>query len=131
MPIKIGDSAVSEIVGAVLLLAIAIAVFSVIYMNVLSDDGPDPDIYSTIVGKVEGTGDSTDAIDVVFEHRRGEGIDINSKLSLLLEGKYPIQTTVANLLDSNSKTNGMWDIGEKLIYKFPNFLWMIFRLEVL
>ena len=52
-----------------LLLSIVIVTFSVFYINVLSDEGPEPDIYSTIVGKVEGIGDSTDAIDVVFEHR--------------------------------------------------------------
>jgi len=126
MKIKIDDSAVSEVIGAIFLLAIAVSVFAVIYMNVLSDTGPDPDIYSTIVGKVEGTGDSTDAIDVAFEHRRGEGININSRVSLLLEGIHSIQTTVANLLDSTSKNDGIWNIGEKLIYKpdpelIPNF----------
>ena len=61
------DKAVSEIVGTILLLAIAICVFSVVYMNVLSEDGPNPETYATIVGKME-TGYA------IFEHRRGEGI---------------------------------------------------------
>jgi len=71
------DTAVSEIVGAIVLLAIAIAVFSVIYMNVLSDEGPDPNAYATVIGKMENG-------HPIFEHQRGEGIDFNSKVNLIM-----------------------------------------------
>jgi hypothetical protein len=111
MFIKLGSNAVSEIVGTILLLVIAISVFSVIYMNVLSEDGPSPETYATIIGRVETTGDA------IFEHRRGEGIHIDSIVYMLYAGKFPITTTVADLLDSSGKENGMWDIGEQLIYK--------------
>jgi len=104
------DTAVSEIVGAVLLLAIAIAVFSVIYMNVLSDDGPNPESHATIVGKME-TGNA------IFEHRRGEGISTDSKVILVPRGSEEdkIVRTVAELLDpATSNGDNIWDIGERL-----------------
>ena len=111
MSIKLGSNAVSEIVGTILLLVIAISVFSVVYMNVLSEDGPNSETYATIIGRVEITGDT------IFEHRRGEGINIDSIVYLLFEGKFENITTVADGLDSSGKENGMWDIGEQLIYK--------------
>ena len=76
----INDEAVTEIIGTALLIAIAISVFSIYYLDVLSDPGPRPEAYLTIVGKLESG-------NVVFEHRRGEGININSRILLLLRLK--------------------------------------------
>jgi hypothetical protein len=116
------NTAVAEILSSVLLLAIAVSVFSVLYINVISDDGPVPGSYSTIIGRVEETTGET-----IFEHRRGEGISLDSKVSLLLEGIYPVETTVGDLLDSSGKDNDMWDIGEQLVYKpDPNLFPLIF-----
>ena len=91
---KMGDTAVSEIVGAIFLLAVAISVFSVVYMNVLSDDGPNPESHATIVGKME-------IGNAIFEHRRGEGISTDSKVIIVPRGceEDKIVRTVAELLD--------------------------------
>ena len=43
----------SEIVGAILLLAIVIASFSAIYVQVLSAPGPGEEIYNTVIGYME------------------------------------------------------------------------------
>lgn len=110
--IKLGDRAVAEIVGSILLLAIAVAVFSVIYMQVLSDEGPSPETHVTIVGKLEGN-------NLVFEHRRGEGIDIDSIISLYFEGNLLFSGKISNLLDNSSLQNGIWDIGERIVYTPP------------
>ena len=106
---NLGDLAVSEIVGAIFLLAIAITIFSVVLINVLSDEGPSPNLYSTIIGKAENG-------EVIFENQRGEGININSKISLLFEGNLLYEGPISQLLDYNSNENGIWDIGERLIY---------------
>jgi hypothetical protein len=111
LKIKMGNSGSAEIVGAILLLAMAVAAFSVIYMNVLSDDGPSPESYATIAGKME-------LGEAIFEHRRGEGIDINS-IVRILKGNFEEEWTVAQLLDwSASNGDNIWDIGERLVY--PN-----------
>jgi len=107
------DTAVSEIVGAVLLLAIAIAVFSVIYMNVLSDEGPNPETFATIVGKIE-------AEDLVFEHRSGETLDLDSKVILTVGGERQPPKTLSELLDQSSQQDGVWNIGERLVWSLQN-----------
>ena len=110
--IKINNKAVSEILGSVLLIAIAVSAFTIVYLNVLSDQGPSPETHVTIVGKMESE-------NVVFEHRRGEGIDIDSKISLYFEGNLLFHGKVTDLLNSASLENDMWDIGERLVYSPP------------
>jgi hypothetical protein len=110
--IKINNKAISEILGGMLLIAIAVSAFAIIYFNVLSDQGPSPETHVTIVGKMESE-------NVVFEHRQGEGIDIDSKISLYFEGNLLFHGKVADLLNSASLENDMWDIGERLVYSPP------------
>jgi len=110
MLIKMGDTAVSEIIGAVLLLAIAISIFSVVYMNVLSDDGPNPESHVTIVGKLEND-------DIIFEHRRGEDLGMNTNILLSIGGRdFNMKIGDSALLDGYSKNDGFWNIGERLVY---------------
>jgi len=108
---KIDDTAVVEIVGSVLLLSMAVAAFSVIYMNVLSDDGPDMDSYLTVSGGLVSA-------DVVFEHERGEEVPLESPVNLYLGGIDKITTTVGDLLSYNHNyiQDGRWNIGEQLVY---------------
>ena len=110
---KRGDTAVSEIVGAIFLLAIAISVFSVIYMNVLSDEGPNPETFATIVGKIE-------AEDLVFEHRSGETLDLDSKVILTVGGERQPPKTLSELLDQSSRRDGVWNIGERIVWPLQN-----------
>ncbi len=115
MLIKMGNTAVSEIIGAFLLLAIAISIFSVVYMNVLSDEGPEPTAYVTIVGKLEND-------DIIFEHRRGESLGLETELLLSIGGKqYNFKVGDGTLLNPEDETDGVWNIGERLIYSGFNF----------
>ena len=106
------NHAVSEIVGAFVLLAMAVAVFSVIYINVLSDDGPSPVIYATVIGKLEGPENNPV---VIFEHSGGEKIDADSKMWITIANSDVIETTVGDLL-IDSYDIGYWNIGETLVY---------------
>ena len=112
MKIKMGDSAVSEIIGSILLLAMAICVFSVVYMNVLSDEGPEPGAYVTIVGKLEND-------DIIFEHRRGEDLGPDTEVVLNIAGlygdSYHMTVNDGSLIDYMRATDG-WNIGERLVY---------------
>jgi len=116
MLIKMGNSAVSEIVGAVLLLAIAISIFSVIYMNVLSDDGPNPKSHVTIVGKLENN--PVEFFDIVFEHKRGESLGSDTEVVITTAGSYG--NTTHYHINDGFLINPMrlidgWNIGEKLV----------------
>jgi hypothetical protein len=117
MRIKIGDFASSEIIGAIVLLAIAISVFSVVYINVLSDNGPYPNAYVTIVGKVEKN--PVEFFDVVFEHRRGESLGLDTKVILNIGGfygdNYHMTVNDESLIDPQKTIDG-WNIGERLVY---------------
>jgi hypothetical protein len=103
--IKMGNYAVAEIVGAILLLAIAVSMFAFIYINVLSDEGPGPESFSTIVGKMEDE-------NVLFEHRRGETIDKDSKIILEIAG----QTSDAFTFFINNA----WNIGNRQSIPFED-----------
>ena len=110
MKTKMGASAASEIVSMIVLLIIAISVFSILYINVLSDDGSDPDVYVTIIGKIESG-------KIVFEHRRGESLDLDTQVMLNVDGQVQEPLTVEDLLDTDLKSDGFWNIGEQLTYQ--------------
>jgi len=108
------NRAVTEIIGSILLIAIAISVFSLIYLYVLSDSGPSPEAYVNIVGKLESG-------DVVFENRRGESLGLDTQLILLLGGrKYDMTIDENSLLSDEDKNDGYWNIGERLVYSGMN-----------
>jgi hypothetical protein len=105
---KRGDKAVSEIVGTILLLAISICVFSVVYLNVLSEDGPNPETYATIVGKMEPEGYIFNT--VAFENRRGETLGPDTEIILTIYGEQKPPKKISDF----TYLNGDWNIGEKI-----------------
>lgn len=102
------DTAVSEIIGTVLLLAVSVALFSLIYMTVLSNVDETGAPSTNIVGYVENN-------NIVFEHHGGESLTTDSYIRLIIGGdSSTINITSPYLQDTNS--NGDWDVGEKIIY---------------
>ena len=97
MRIRKDNKAVSEIIGSVVLLAMAITIISVVYMQVLSEPGPSEKTYTTIVGKFEeGT--------VAFENQRGETLVPGAQIMLRIAGQQTPTITVGD----------EWNIGGKL-----------------
>ena len=114
MKIRFNNTAVAEFIGAVFLLGMAVMVFSVVYLNVLSEPGPNPEVFVTITGKVE---DNNPAPDVVFELERGNNLGMDTKVDLFIGGKlFNFTVGDSSLLDDEGKNNGYWNIGEKLVY---------------
>jgi hypothetical protein len=116
MKLKIDDKAVVELLSAILLMAMAVSVFSVVYMNVLADPGPDPNAFLKIIGRVD------DNDDVIFDHTLGQQISIDSPLTLTIGGQdieevegEPLDT-VSDLLSDEFKEDGVWSISEYLLY---------------
>ncbi len=112
MKIKKADKAVTEIFGAIILLLIALAILSLVYAYVLSYPLPDSAPRVEIVGSMEGD-------NIVLLHRGGEslGLDTNFRVGIF---NSTANTTdyvmVGNYLDSESKDDGFWNIGEILVY---------------
>jgi len=130
MKIKRTDDAVSEIVGTVLLLLIVVAVFSGIYIIVLTPPSDTPQPFVTIVGKVEemdgvveNLGNLDETADVVLIHRGGESISLDSKI-LMTIGSTIVDMTVGNCLDAKSKEDGAWTIGEQIVYPIGNEIYL-------
>jgi len=107
MKIKMGDLAVSEIIGAIILLAIAIVAISIIYVQVLSNPGPGPETYVTIIGKLESENGNTT---VAFESRRGQTLGPDTEIILTIAGQQIPPKKISDFLHLNNN----WNIGEKI-----------------
>jgi len=100
--------AVSEIIGTVLMLGIASCAFSVLYYSVASTPNPN---FSPIV-EISGTIEENQ---IIVMHRGGEPLDLDTDFSLNIGGTLKM-FKVGDLLDSDSKEDGFWSLGEKIIY---------------
>lgn len=109
MKLKCSNDSVSAIIGTMLLLIIAISLLSIIYMQVLSDDGPTPVTYIRVEGKVEGK-------EIIVEHVGGEPIDNHTWIKIVLPDE-EVRVRVDELLE-DSNNDGLWNIGERLIEPF-------------
>ena len=109
MIIKKTDKAVSEIISTMLLLIIAILAMSLIYITVLSDDGPNPETYVKIVGNVYGS-------NVIFEHQGGESLELDTKISINIAGE-EYNGVVRNWLNDKND-NDEWNLGERIVFPF-------------
>ena len=106
---KRNKNAVSEVLGTMLLLSIAVIAFSIIYFYLLSDDGPAPQTYVNLVGDI-----TADNIRLI--HKGGEPLDAKDKISFTIAGEKRSYLIEDYLNDTNS--NGKWDLGEKILYNF-------------
>lgn len=112
MDSKRADEAVSELLGAMLLLVIAVSVFSVISLNVLSNISLDEQPLATVAGAVEGN-------NVVLTHRGGRPLSLESEIVLTIAGTQ-LNFTAEQLLDEESKQDGYWTVGERIIHNGTN-----------
>jgi len=105
---KKAQEAVSEILGTIMLLSIAIMLFSVLSGIVLTYPfTPSPPTIN-IVGVIDGD-------EIIIEHLGGEKLSLNTKIVILLNESKE-NKTAKDLLDDKGKENGYWNIGEKAIF---------------
>lgn len=109
---KHSNDMVSEVIGTVVLLGIAVAVFSTMYVMVISSPSPPSSTIVNLVGTVEGN-------NIIIEHRGGESLGLDSKITISI-GSEVKQICIGdeNYLDDDAKKDGMWNVGEKLVYPF-------------
>lgn len=106
------DQAVSEIVGTLIMITIAVSVFSavsIIILNPWSNFSDDTTPYITLVGYIENT-------NVIIEHRGGVPLAQKTKIALTIQDI----VTIFNISDFpywiDQNGDGLWNVGEQLIY---------------
>ena len=99
------NNGVSEVVGTILLLGICVAIFSVLYMIVLSEPFETSESHPTVVAFVEGN-------NIVIEHRGGDELSADGEFEYTIGGtKY--KTQIGSVLD-DTNSDGKWNLGERL-----------------
>jgi len=103
------NNAVSEIIGTILLLAIAVSAFAVIYLQFTSDNGPTPETYVNIYGDIIKE-------NIILTHRGGESLDGDDPITFTIAGKTISYNISKYLIDSNN--NKKWDFNEVVKFNF-------------
>ena len=107
---KKAEKALSEVVGTVMLLGMAVSLFSVLSIVVLTHPFNPSAPSVNIVGMIDGT-------DIILEHHGGEALDLDTRI-LIAVGGNRISITVRDLLDDESK---VWTIGERLRLNYSEY----------
>jgi len=110
MKIKKNNDAITEMFGTILLLFIAVTIFVIIQANILSNPTPHQQPYITIVGEIQGK-------DITLLHSGGEPLSLQTRVTFEI-GENVINIVIGenDYLDSNYKADGVWNIGERLIF---------------
>ena len=100
--------AVSETVGTLLLLGISVSLFSVIYLSVLivspSPIRPSVNLICTL-----------EKNNITLEHRGGKTLDLDTEIIVTTNGTNET-LTINDYMNNESKENGVWNIGERVVY---------------
>ena len=110
MGCKRNTNAVSELIGTILLLAIAVSAFSVIYLQFTNDDGPAPQTYINIVGDIYKQ-------NITLIHKGGESLDGDDPITFTIAGK-PLSSNISKYLNDINPKNGKWDFTEEIKFNF-------------
>ncbi|MDD5777993.1 MAG: NosD domain-containing protein [Candidatus Thermoplasmatota archaeon] len=123
-----GREGVSEVLGTVLLLGVAVIIFSSLIIYVLSstDVSPSaPDVH--FVGSIDASQY------VVVEHRGGESIPIEDLNVILWKGdeeREPFESTKLIGIFYDTNTNGRWDIGDYIKINCTQYFGQISRWQI-
>jgi hypothetical protein len=100
--------AVSETVGTMLLLIISFSVFSVLYLSVLtvSPNPPKPSV--NLICTLEKN-------NITLDHCGGRTLDLDTEITVTINGANE-KFIVNDYINNTSKKDGVWNIGEQVIY---------------
>ncbi|HHH79584.1 MAG TPA: VWA domain-containing protein [Thermoplasmatales archaeon] len=104
------DSAVSEIVGTILILLIAVSAFATVQYIILSSPTPSSGMIVNIVSRVEGT-------NIILEHHGGQPLDLNTEISISIGGEEK-RMRIGDNLPEGAKEDGKWNLGERIVIPF-------------
>jgi len=107
------NKAASEVLGTLLLIGIGVSLFvllAIVTISMPSVFFPDTTPSVNIIGRIEGNS-------VVFEHHGGQSMPLDTEITVMF-AETPVIMKVGDVLDSASKADGEWNIGEKIV--IPN-----------
>jgi len=110
------EPAVSEIVGTLILIVIAVSTFSAVSMIILSpwSNFSDIDVPQVLlVGSVHNN-------DVLIEHRGGIPLDTKTKVTIIIDGAADTFRVDDFNYWYDQNTDGLWNVGERVTYPAGN-----------
>ena len=106
--VKRRNNAVTEMVGTMLLLVISVAIFSVLYLSIVTVSPnpaqPSVNLICTL-----------DNENITFEHRGGETLDLETVITVTIDDVNN-KFIVDNYINNDFKQDGKWNVGERVIY---------------
>lgn len=102
------DNGVSEIIGTILLLGMTVTLFSLVYASVLTISPTPPTPSANIVFRVEED-------NITIDHCGGVALSLDTKI-LMTIGSTSMNATAKDGLDDKYKDDGLWGMGEKLVF---------------
>ncbi len=108
------EGAVTEIIGTMLLLVIAVTLFSVVYFAVLSQPVTPATPSANIVCRVSGA-------TFILEHSGGSPLSLDSKIIISIGDSFSEEIKVGDVLSDTYKADDQWSLGERIIYNIENF----------
>ncbi len=105
---KRDNEAISETVGTILLLGITITLFSFIYLSIIT-------IYPISTSPSINLICSEEENNIIIEHRGGKTLELDTKIIVTINDTSK-NFTVYDYLNNESRDNGMWNIGEQVVY---------------
>lgn len=102
------NKALSETFGTILLLGISVSLFSVVYVMVFtvspSPISPSVNLFCSLEND-----------NLTIEHYGGKTLSLNTSVKLKIDNtNYTI--TIKDYMNKESKENGVWNVGEKVVY---------------
>lgn len=115
MKLKGSNEGVSEIIGTVLLLGMAISFFSILSYTVLSYPSAPSSPSANLVATKDGG-------HLLIEHRGGEALTLDTKVIITFSNGTSISMTIGdkNYLDDKAKEDNLWGLGEWFIYPYQD-----------
>ncbi|KYK30838.1 MAG: hypothetical protein AYK22_02770 [Thermoplasmatales archaeon SG8-52-3] len=108
---KINNSAVSEVLGTVLILAISVVILTSVYIAAFTLP------QSNKAPKINVVGMTANDEDIILSHQGGDDLSLDSILILTIGGK-EIKYKIEDLLDEEDKEDGYWNIGEEIFINY-------------
>ena len=103
------DKAVSSVISTLLLLSMSMSFFALLYYIAFAEISPTPRAPSfDAIATLEGE-------NLIIIHKGGEPINTDAEI-IVRVGNVPMTGIIENYLDSAAVENGLWDVGEKLIF---------------
>ena len=103
------NSAVSEVLGTVLILAISVVILASVYIAAFSLPAP------SRVPVVNAVGMTANDQDIIISHQGGDNLPLDTILILTVGGK-DIKYKIEDLMDPKDIEDGFWNIGEDLVF---------------